>query len=225
MFVAAIAVFALVVGGALAPLGGESAVAAEGKDFNPGNIISDEVFYNSKTMTVDQIQAFLNARVPSCRAGYTCLKDYVETTRSQPARSEGCAAYAGQRESAARIIYKVATACGINPQALIVLLEKEQGLVSDSWPTSRQYRSATGYGCPDTADCDANYYGFFNQLYTRPGSSRSTGRTRTASTRPGGTTRSCGTRTPPAAARRSTSRTRRPRASTSTRRTVRTRPR
>lgn len=142
-----------------------AASAASGSDFDAGMIISDSVFYNSGTMTVDQIQSFLNARVPSCRAGYTCLRNYFETTHYQSAKAEGCAAYAGQYESAARIIYKVATACGINPEVLIVLLEKEQGLVSDDWPTARQYRSATGYGCPDTADCDANYYGFFNQLY------------------------------------------------------------
>ncbi|UOE26045.1 LGFP repeat-containing protein [Agromyces soli] len=143
-----------------------AADAADGADFNPGMIISDAVFYDSKTMTVAQIQSFLNARVPECRSGYTCLKDYRQTTKSQPARSEGCSAYSGQaNESAALIIYKVANACGINPRVLIVLLEKEQGLVSDSWPSARQYRSATGYGCPDTADCDANYYGFFNQVY------------------------------------------------------------
>ena len=160
---------AALVGAVLATsgLGGKpnEAEAANGADFNPGMIISDEIFYNPWTMSVDGIQAFLNERVPTCRAGYTCLKDHWETTRSQPARSEGCAPYAGQWESAARIIYKVAVACGINPQALIVLLEKEQGLVSASAPTTRQYRSATGYGCPDTADCDANYYGFFNQVY------------------------------------------------------------
>ncbi len=144
----------------------EPATAAVGSAFNPGMIITDAVFYDSSTMTVAQIQSFLNARVPSCRSGYVCLKSFRQTTTSQPARSEGCSAYAGQaNESAALIIYKVSRACGINPQSLLVLLEKEQGLVTDTWPTSRQYRSATGYGCPDTADCDANYYGFFNQVY------------------------------------------------------------
>lgn len=143
-----------------------AAVAADGRDFKPGNIISDAVFYNSSAMTAAQVQSFLNARVPSCRTGYTCLKDFRQTTGSQPARSEGCAAYAGRsNETAATIISRVASACGINPQALIVLLEKEQSLITDTWPTDRQYRSATGYGCPDTADCDANYYGFFNQVY------------------------------------------------------------
>ncbi|BDZ53761.1 hypothetical protein GCM10025870_08340 [Agromyces marinus] len=142
-----------------------AAHAADGRDFDPGLIITDEVFYQSRTMTVAQVQSFLNAQVPSCAAGYTCLRSYVETSRSQPKRAEGCSAYAGQRESAALIIYKVAAACGINPRVLLVLLEKEQGLVSDSMPSARQYRSATGYGCPDTADCDTLYYGFFNQVY------------------------------------------------------------
>ena len=153
-------------GGAASVTPTSSAAAADGADFDPGMIISDEVFYNSSTMTAAQVQAFLNARVPTCSSGYVCLKDYRQATQSQPARAEGCAPYAGQpSESAAQIIANVATACGINPQALIVLLEKEQGIVSDATPAERQYRSATGYGCPDTAVCDSVYYGFFNQLY------------------------------------------------------------
>ncbi|MET1017444.1 MAG: hypothetical protein ABWX76_11535, partial [Leifsonia flava] len=142
------------------------AEAADGKDFNPGLIMSDEVFYNPSTMSTSAVQSFLQARVPTCRTGYTCLKDYRQSTTSQPARSEGCSAFSGaSNETAAAIIVKVAQSCGINPRVIIVLLEKEQGLISDSWPTARQYRSATGYGCPDTADCDATYYGFFNQVY------------------------------------------------------------
>jgi hypothetical protein len=144
----------------------DSAVAASGSDFNAGNIISDAVFYNSGTMSQSEIQSFLNSKVPTCRSGYTCLKSYTQATASQSAKREGCAAYSGSsKESAAAIIKKVATACGINPQVILVLLEKEQALISDTWPSARQYRSATGYGCPDTADCDASYYGFFNQVY------------------------------------------------------------
>ncbi|GAA1943353.1 hypothetical protein [Agromyces allii] len=146
--------------------GTQPADAAVASGFDPGNIMSDGVFYDSSTMTVAAVQSFLNARVPTCRAGYTCLKSYRQSTAAQPARSEGCSATAATtNETAASIIVRVGKACGINPRVLIVLLEKEQGLVSDTWPTARQYRSATGYGCPDTADCDANYYGFFNQVY------------------------------------------------------------
>lgn len=144
----------------------DAADAASGSDFNPGNIISDAEFYNSATMTEREIQAFLNAKVPSCRSGYVCLKDYTQATVSQGAKGEGCSAYQGSGgESAASIIAKVAQACGINPQAIIVLLEKETSLITDTWPSSLQYRKAAGYGCPDTANCDSTYYGFFNQVY------------------------------------------------------------
>lgn len=146
----------------------QSASAADPADFDPGMIISDQVFYDSSTMSVSAIQSFLNARVPACSAttGPACLKDYVTNTGSKPGESGRCAAYSGKTgQRAAQIIYDVARACGINPRSLIVLLEKEQSLVTDSSPTERQYRSATGYGCPDTADCDSAYYGLFNQVY------------------------------------------------------------
>jgi hypothetical protein len=45
------------------------------------------------------------------------------------------------------------------------LLQKEEGLVTDDWPWPGQYQIAAGYGCPDTAACDSQYYGFFNQVY------------------------------------------------------------
>jgi len=142
------------------------AEAANASLFDPGNIISDAAFFDGGTMSASSVQSFLNEKVTTCRAGYTCLKDYRQDTPSKAAITGRCAAYAGRSsESAADIIAKVGAACGISQKAILVLLEKEQGIVSDTWPTSRQYRSATGYGCPDTADCDAYYYGFFNQVY------------------------------------------------------------
>ncbi|MET3769686.1 hypothetical protein ABIB15_002390 [Marisediminicola sp. UYEF4] len=139
--------------------------AAVGGDFNAGNIISDATFYDSNTMSVAEIQSFLTAKRPSCASGFTCLKDYKDSFSSRAADSR-CGALQGQNlMSAAAIIYWVGKACGINPQVMIVLLEKEQGLVTASSPTSTRYKIATGYGCPDTAPCDSLYYGFFNQVY------------------------------------------------------------
>lgn len=143
------------------------ASAASGSDFDPGFIISDDTFYNSGTMTQAQIQAFLDSKVPTCYAngGPTCLRFYTTPTASKPADSY-CSGYVGvASESAASIIQKVAVSCGINPQVLLVLLQKEQGLVTSTAPTDYKYRAATGYGCPDTAACDAEYYGFQNQVY------------------------------------------------------------
>lgn len=67
-------------------------------------------------------------------------------------------------QTAAQIIYTISQQYQINPQVLIVLLQKEQGLITDTWPLASQYRSATGYGCPDTAACDSQYYGLTAQL-------------------------------------------------------------
>ena len=133
--------------------------------FQPGYIISDQKFFDRATMSEAQIQQFLQSKVPNCRAGYVCLKDWYDTSRTTSADAM-CGAYSGGvRERASRIIYKVAQACGINPQALIVMLEKEQGLVTHTWPSDWRYTIAMGQGCPDTAACDTRYYGFFNQVY------------------------------------------------------------
>jgi len=161
--------------------------AADLANFNPGRIIDDAVFYNSNSMTAAEIQTFLNGKVASCdtqgsqaysgsttRAAYsasrgyyppfTCIKDYSSLTTAKSADAY-CSGYSASNQTAAQMIYGIAKSCGINPQVLIVLLQKEQGLINDTWPWSIQYRSATGMGCPDTATCDSQYYGLFNQLY------------------------------------------------------------
>lgn len=147
----------------------ERAEALNGADFDAGNIISDSIFFNANSMNESQVQAFLNSVVPNCAGanGWPCLKNLVTGTTSRAAvGGTHCAAYQGApAESAARIIVKVAQACGINPQVLIVMLQKEQGLVTATSPTERQYRVAMGYACPDTAPCDTAYYGFYNQVY------------------------------------------------------------
>ncbi|GAA2567630.1 hypothetical protein [Microbacterium binotii] len=140
------------------------AQAADARNFNPGNIISDANFYNTTSMTAADVQTFLNDKGSRCRTN--CLKDYAMATIAKSAEAGLCQGYAGgQWQSAAQIIDGVARSCGISQKVLLVLLEKEQSLVSIDNPSERRYRSATGQGCPDTAPCDAAYYGLFNQLY------------------------------------------------------------
>ncbi|RIJ57429.1 hypothetical protein DZG03_10315 [Clavibacter phaseoli] len=165
--VAGIAAVATACGIMLAGAAGapEAAQAADMSGFRAGAIISDAVFFDENAMDASQVQGFLQSRVPSCRSGYTCLKDYRQDTFSRGA-DPMCGPYQGaQNERASDIIVKVGRACGINPQVLVVLLQKEQGLVTSTAPTARAYRSATGYGCPDTAACDEQFYGFYNQVY------------------------------------------------------------
>ncbi|MFE6734216.1 LGFP repeat-containing protein, partial [Microbacterium sp. NPDC057741] len=116
-------------------------------------------------MTEAQIQAFFNSKVKTCQSGYTCLKDFRMTSVSRPADTY-CKGYTGAaNESAARIIYRVSQSCNINPQVLIVMLQKEQGLVTHTWPSDWRYNAALGQGCPDTAPCDPKFVGFFHQIY------------------------------------------------------------
>ena len=139
-------------------------VAADLSQFQPGNIISDSLFFDPNAMTVAEIQAFLNSKVSSCRSGYTCLKDYRETTHTVPGNPM-CSTYTGAaNESAATIIWKVSQACGISSKAILVMLQKEQSLVTSTSPSAGRFESAMGAGCPDTAACDTQYYGFYNQV-------------------------------------------------------------
>ncbi|CAN5280198.1 hypothetical protein BH09ACT5_BH09ACT5_14310 [soil metagenome] len=161
MLAAAVLAGSLLPALAIAPAPADAAV---GSDFNPGNIISDAVFYDSGAMSAAQIQAFIDAR-EVCAAGYTCLEDYRQDTWTRPADAQ-CGQYNGvPAQRASDIIWNVAQACGVNPQVLLVLLEKEQSLVSSSAPSSTRFERATGYACPDTAPCDAQFFGFYNQVY------------------------------------------------------------
>lgn len=175
---------ALVVGGAVvAPTPAEAANPTVG--FNPGNIISDAKFYDGTAMSGKQVQSFLNKRVPRCTIGdkgreawspwngtfiaSVCLKDSTWTTQSRPSNAY-CKALPGKtKESAANFIVRVGKACGISQRVLLILLEKEQSLITDTWPTARQYDRAMGHNCPDSgpnnsANCLGNG-GFPSQVY------------------------------------------------------------
>ena len=150
----------------------QQAAAADARLFDPGNIISDAVFFDGRAMDAAAIQSFLRSK----RSGYCpdpavdsspCLSDFRMTTSDRAADSL-CAGY--QRavgESAATIIAKVAVSCQVNPRVLLVLLQKEMGFITSSNPTAKMYTRAAGYGCPDngTGTCDPSYEGLQNQLY------------------------------------------------------------
>ena len=58
---------------------------------------------------------------------YTCLKDYKKDTPQMEAASGLCGGVSAKtNQTAAQMIKAVADACGINPQVLVILLEKEQ---------------------------------------------------------------------------------------------------
>lgn len=148
--------------------------AANLSKFNPGNIISDYVMSNYNSMTESEIQTFLTSKNPCSNRDYNYYltlskknytwhwKDNHFICLSEELFGDG--ETIGSGDTAAHIIWQAAQDYKINPQVLIVLLQKEQGLITDPIPNNRNYRSATGYGCPDTAPCNSEYYGFKNQV-------------------------------------------------------------
>lgn len=166
-----------------------SAAALSGSDFKAGRIIDNSVFYNRNAMGLQDIQNWLNNRVPNCdtwgtktseygggtRAQYgtskglpppyTCVKDYWQNPDTGEDNYGGKATPAGAK-SAAQIIYDSAQQYGVNPQVLLVLIQKEAigNILGDEWPWPNQYKTVTGYGCPDSTGCDSKYYGFANQV-------------------------------------------------------------
>jgi uncharacterized protein with LGFP repeats len=148
------------------PTGGTSelalALAADTSQFQAGNIISDDLFFDGGAMSAADVQAFLDTKGRSCTS--RCLKDFRQDTVNKAADAY-CRGYAGAPgETAAWIIAKVGQSCGISQRVLLVIMQKEQSLVTGNG-TDTRYRSALGFGCPDTAACDTQYYGFFNQVY------------------------------------------------------------
>jgi hypothetical protein len=156
--------------------------AVDYTDFKAGNIMSDAVMRNYTSMTEAEIQNFLNNR-NKCNRAYDSSKKASYKLAGEPVdyysekspytwhvtnTKKGTFVCINNEkingETAAHIIYQAAQDYKINPQVLIVLLEKEQGLITDTFPHSIQYRSATGYGCPDNAKCNEKYYGLKNQV-------------------------------------------------------------
>ncbi len=143
--------------------------------FDPGYIISDYQMGNYNSMSEAEIQKFLTSKnsCPNTNYNYylslSANKNYTWhwanghfVCLSEEKFGDG--EKIGSGETAARIIWKAAQDYKINPQVILVLLQKETSLITDPIPNSGDYRKATGYGCPDTAACSSKYYGFKNQV-------------------------------------------------------------
>ena len=110
--------------------------------FNPGNIISDGTFFNGNALSEQQVSTIIEQQGVACQA------------------YDG-----GPNESAAAIVYKAGKACGISQKVLLTVLQKEQHLLTATNPNDFQFKAAMGLSCPDDANCDPTYAGFFKQVY------------------------------------------------------------
>jgi hypothetical protein len=119
--------------------------------FNPNRLIDDGIMNNINSMNATQIDTFLNARAFSCISPNSGFEARIPTGYSP----SGGFTY-GSFGTAGQVIAAAAQAYDLNPQVLIVTLEKEQSLVTGRnsstycFGTEHKYAAATGYGCPDS---------------------------------------------------------------------------
>ena len=140
-------------------------IGGGGPVWDAGNIISDEVFYNSnKYQGPADIQVDLDKIGGSCTAS-TCLR--LATYSTPSTNSQWCSPYSGSAtDTWATMLFKMGKSCGINPQVAMIMVQKEsQGLTRPVPPNA-----LTGIGCPDTgpggsANCDPSRSGVFNQTW------------------------------------------------------------
>jgi uncharacterized protein YjdB len=171
----------------------QSTHAVSGSDWRAGNIMSDTVFFDNQSMSAQDIQNFLNSKVPACDTQgsqsaadlgypnmthaqyaanhgwpgppYVCLKDYYQVPDSTKITDNYSGSIPSGAISAAQIIKNAADTYNISPKVLLTTLHKESlNLIFDTWPLQTQYTNSMGYGCPDTAACDPKYAGFYNQM-------------------------------------------------------------
>ena len=147
--------------------------AANLASFNPGYIISDFQMTDYTSMSEADIQNFLwskgrcyNTNFSGVGARVDYFSDHTPPTTWHVINGHTvCLAEENMNgESAAHIIWQAAQDYRINPKVLLVLIQKETGLITDPIPNSWDYQRTAGYGCPDTAACSEKYYGFKNQI-------------------------------------------------------------
>jgi hypothetical protein len=167
--IAAVVIFAAaaIVGLIVPGWDAQPADAANASGFDAGNIISDANFYNSGSMDAGQLQAFIIGQGANCtnNGSIPCLKNLTVGIPAIAANAQCASVSPSSGRTAGDAIAIVAEACGISPQVLLVLIEKEQSIVTTAKPSSWMYAETAGFACPDSAPCNEDYSGFFSQIY------------------------------------------------------------
>ncbi|MBI2476611.1 hypothetical protein HYV72_00400 [Candidatus Uhrbacteria bacterium] len=117
--------------------------------FNPNFLLSDADMTNARGLSQDAIQRFLESKSGTLGAYMTADLD-------------------GVVKRASEIIARVSDQFIVNPKFVLVLLQKEQSLVTDASPLPTQYDWAVGYGvcdgCSVAESGVARFRGFAKQL-------------------------------------------------------------
>jgi len=160
--------FAIILILAFLPLG----AAAQGvrPEFNPNILIPDVSFGDIQTFGGPEgIQRFLeskNSVLANASVDFLAkLNEPADPALKQTL--EDPEPNLGRLRTAAELIWDVSRVSGLNPQVILVTLQKEQGLIGQVDPQRLQKAldRAMGFDCPDAAGCGKLFPGFYYQLF------------------------------------------------------------
>lgn len=147
-------------------------LAAESVDsaFNPNMIISDEAFSDVGTFgSPEGIQKFLELKKsPLANTSSSFLAKLKEPDTLTKVGLEDPQPNLTRLRTAAELIYDAGAKWGLNPQVILVMLQKEQSLINGTFTEDRLQRAldrAVGFGCPDYEGCGDIFLGFYRQLF------------------------------------------------------------
>jgi len=126
--------------------------------FDPDYVIADQDLLAKDSMSQTTIQKFLEEKSGTLDT-YTCLSEGKDENGNEIPQKQ---------VTAAQAFYEIAQRWGISPKFLLVLVQKEQSLVTDPSPTQKDYNWATGYGvCDNCSTSDPaiqRWRGFYKQV-------------------------------------------------------------
>ncbi|MCX6798281.1 MAG: hypothetical protein NTX66_03685 [Candidatus Falkowbacteria bacterium] len=139
-------------------------------NFNPNNILGDNDLYDYSSMSLAEIQSFLQNK-GSYLANYQTLnthgtlKSAAEIIYDAARNNYDCSGVTlSDNPTETEKSLKCQHITTVNPKFLLVLLQKEASLIEDSNPIQAHLDWATGYGCPDSLACNPYYKGFGKQV-------------------------------------------------------------
>lgn len=125
--------------------------------YDGANLISNNVYLHSQSMSKEDIQNFLAAKGGGLASRSYTLSCYgPESKERQWYTAAG--ATCDQNIPASHIIYYASQIYGINPKVTLATLQKEQSLITSSNPTAWQLDHAMGYGCPTSGSCSTSNF-------------------------------------------------------------------
>ncbi len=139
-------------------------------NFNPNLIISDSDLMDCSSMTLADIQNFLQSKnsylanyiAPNNNGVMKTAAEIIYDATNRNFDCDGVTLSDAPTEEEKRA--KCRTITTVSPRFILVLLQKEASLIEDTNPSQGRLDWATGYGCPDNWACNPYYKGFGKQV-------------------------------------------------------------